>query len=187
MANLAQIDFVDSSEPGDHIVGVLPFFHIYGMTVVLCGVLRKRRLCTRRCRSSILPSILRLTSQYGAKRAYLVPPIALALAKNPIVDQYDLSRLKFVTSGAAPMGRQLEEDCSARIGCMVKQGYGMTEASPVTHFTPEDPAFARSGSCGLLVPCTECRIVSLDTKKDAAPGEHGELLRSAALRSGRDT
>jgi acyl-CoA synthetase (AMP-forming)/AMP-acid ligase II len=175
VANLAQIDFVDSTEPGDHIVGVLPFFHIYGMTVVLCGVLRKGG-CVLTMPQFDLAEYLRLTSQYGAKRAYLVPPIALALAKSPIVDQYDLSRMKFVTSGAAPMGRQLEDDCSARIGCMVKQGYGMTEASPVTHFTPEDPAFARSGSCGLLVPNTECRIVDLETRKDAALGEQGELL-----------
>jgi acyl-CoA synthetase (AMP-forming)/AMP-acid ligase II len=175
VANLAQIEFIDSAASGDYIVGVLPFFHIYGMTVILCGVLRKGG-CVLTMPQFDLAEYLRLTSHYGAKRAYLVPPIALALAKNPIVDRYDLSRLKFVTSGAAPMGRQLEDDCSARIGCTVKQGYGMTEASPVTHFTPEDPAFARSGSCGLLVPCTECRIVGLETKKDVALGEHGELL-----------
>jgi len=123
-----------------------------------------------------LEQYLRLTADYRVRRAYLVPPIALALAKNPIVDKFDLSNLEFVTSGAAPMGRELEEDCGARIGCMVKQGYGMTEASPVTHFTPEDPLFARSGSCGLLVPNTECRIVHLETKKDVGAGEHGELL-----------
>lgn len=175
VANLAQIDFIDSTAPGDHLVGVLPFFHIYGMVVVLCGVLRKGA-CVVTMPQFDLEQYLRLTSAYGAKRAYLVPPIALALAKNPIVDTFDLSRLKFVTSGAAPMGRELEESCAARIGCMVKQGYGMTEASPVTHFTPEDPAFARSGSCGLLVPNTECRVVNLETKESVALGEHGELL-----------
>ena len=175
VANLAQIDFVDSTKPGDHLVGVLPFFHIYGMTVVLCGVLRKGG-CVVAMPQFDLEQYLRLTEKYRCPRAYLVPPIALALAKNPIVDQFDLSALKFVTSGAAPMGRELEEGCAARIGCMVKQGYGMTEASPVTHFTPEDPAFARSGSCGLLVPNTECRIIHLETKKDIPPGEHGEIL-----------
>jgi len=123
-----------------------------------------------------LEQYLRLTSRYRVRRAFLVPPIALALAKHPAVDQFDLSRLKFVTSGAAPMGRELEESCAARIGCMVKQGYGMTETSPVTHFTPEDPAFARHGSCGLLVPSTECRIVHLETGRDVATGEQGELL-----------
>jgi acyl-CoA synthetase (AMP-forming)/AMP-acid ligase II len=175
VANLAQIDFVDSTEVGDHLVGVLPFYHIYGMLVVLCGVLRKGG-CVVTMPQFDLEQYLRLTATYGAKRAYLVPPIALALAKHPMVDLFDLSRLKFVTSGAAPMGAELEESCAARIGCLVKQGYGMTEASPVTHFTPEDPAFARSGSCGLLVPNTECRIVDLLTKEDAAPGERGELL-----------
>jgi acyl-CoA synthetase (AMP-forming)/AMP-acid ligase II len=175
VANLAQIDFVDSTEPGDHLVGVLPFFHIYGMVVVLCGVLRKGG-CVVAMPQFDLEQYLRLTSNYHCRRAYLVPPIALALAKHPMVSQFDLSQLKFVSSGAAPMGPELEANCSARIGCMVKQGYGMTEASPVTHFTPEDPALARSGSCGLLVPNTECRIVHLETKKDVPAGEHGELL-----------
>jgi len=175
VANLAQIDFIDSTLPGDHLVGVLPFYHIYGLVVVLCGVLRKGG-CVVTMPQFDLEQYLRLTQNYHVRRAYLVPPIALALAKNPIVDQFDLSNLKFVTSGAAPMARELEEDCAARIGCMVKQGYGMTEASPVTHFTPEDPAFARHGSCGLLVPNTECRIVGLETKQDVATGQHGELL-----------
>ena len=175
VANLAQIDFVDSTAQGDHLVGVLPFFHIYGMVVVLCGVLRKGG-CVVTMPQFDLEQYLRLTSMYHVRRAYLVPPIALALAKHPMVDQFDLSRLKFVTSGAAPMGRELEEACSARIGCLVKQGYGMTETSPVTHFTPEDPEFVRHGSCGMLVPNTECRIVSVETGDDVAPGEQGELL-----------
>jgi acyl-CoA synthetase (AMP-forming)/AMP-acid ligase II len=175
VANLAQIDFSDSTAPGDHLVGVLPFFHIYGMLVVLCGVLRKGG-CVVTMPQFDLEQYLRLTATYRVKRAYLVPPIALALAKHPMVDQFDLSHLKFVTSGAAPMGRELEESCAARLGCMVKQGYGMTETSPVTHFTPEDPAFARHGSCGLLVPDTECRIVHLETRKDVDAGEQGELL-----------
>jgi acyl-CoA synthetase (AMP-forming)/AMP-acid ligase II len=175
VANLAQIDFVDSTEAGDCIVGVLPFYHIYGMLVVLCGVLRKGG-CVATMPHFDLEQYLRLTAEHRVRRAYLVPPIALALARHPMVDQFDLSHLKFVTSGAAPMGAELEASCAARIGCMVKQGYGMTEASPVTHFTPEDPAFARAGSCGLLVPDTECRVVDLLTHEDAAPGGHGELL-----------
>lgn len=175
VANLAQIDFVDTTASGDHLIGVLPFFHIYGMVVVLCGVLRKGG-CVVTMPQFDLEQYLRFTSTYGCRRAYLVPPIALALAKHPMVDQFDLSRLKFVTSGAAPMGRELEESCAARVGCTVKQGYGMTEASPVTHFTPEDPAFVRHGSCGMLVPNTECRIVNIETKQDVAAGEQGELL-----------
>lgn len=175
VANLAQIDFIDATEPGEHLVGVLPFYHIYGLVVVLCGVLRKGG-CVVTMPQFDLEQYLRLSATYRVSRAYLVPPIALALARHPMVDQFDLSHLKFVTSGAAPMGAELEAACAKRIGCVVKQGYGMTEASPVTHFTPEDPAFTRGGSCGLLIPNTECRIVDLVTREDAAPGERGELL-----------
>ncbi len=175
VGNIAQIDFIDGTLPGDHIICVLPLFHIYGLAVVLFGTLRKGG-CVVTMPQFDLEEYLRLTAEYGAKRAFLVPPIALALARHPIVDQYDLSKLKYVSCGAAPMGADLEQACSARIGAMVKQGYGMTEASPVTHFTPEDPALFRGGSCGLLVPNTECRIVHLETTQDVGIGEHGEIL-----------
>ena len=91
VANLAQIEFSDNSAPGDHLVGVLPFFHIYGMLVVLCGVLRKGG-CVVTMPQFDLEQYLRLTSTYGVRRAFLVPPIALALAKHPMVDQFDLSQ-----------------------------------------------------------------------------------------------
>ena len=129
VANLAQVDFIDHSAPGDRLVGVLPFFHIYGMVVVLCGVLRKGG-CVVTMPHFDLEQYLRFTSEHGVQRAYLVPPIVLALAKHPLVDQFDLSALKYLNSGAAPMARELEESCAARIGCVVRQGYGMTEASP---------------------------------------------------------
>jgi acyl-CoA synthetase (AMP-forming)/AMP-acid ligase II len=58
----------------------------------------------------------------------------------------------------------------------VKQGYGMTEASPVTHFTPSDAAQVRHGSCGLIVPNTEVRVVDIDSRRDVGVGERGELL-----------
>ena len=74
------------------------------------------------------------------------------------------------------MGAELETACATRLNSFVKQGYGMTEASPVTHFTPNDPALGRAGSCGTLIPNTECRVVHLETKQDVGVGEHGELF-----------
>jgi 4-coumarate--CoA ligase len=106
----------------------------------------------------------------------LVPPIALALAKHPLVDNFDLSSLKMINSGAAPMGSALELLLGERLGCLAKQGYGMTETSPVTHFTPEDPAMVCHGSAGLIVPNTECRIKDLESGRDLGPDERGELL-----------
>ena len=176
VANLAQCDFIDTSVPGDHTIGVLPSFHIYGMVVIQCATLRKGA-CVVTMPQFDLALYLQLTQDFRVRNAYVVPPIALALAKHPIVGQYDLSSLRMVNSGAAPMSSDLERACSERLnGCMVKQGYGMTETSPVTHFTPEDPAMARPGSAGLMVPNTECRIINIETKEDVAPGERGELL-----------
>lgn len=175
VANVAQCFDIDPAGPGDHTIAVLPFFHIYGMTVILCMMLR-RGACAVTLPQFDLEQYLILSSRYRAASAYVVPPIALALAKHPMVTQYDLSSLRAVTSGAAPLGAELEGACAARLGCIVKQGYGMTEASPVTHFTPPDPALVVHGSCGMLVPNTECRVVDLETKRDLGLGERGELL-----------
>ena len=175
VANMAQCDFIDPSGPGDHTIGILPFFHIYGMLVILCMVLRKGATVVTMPQFD-LETYLRLTAQYRCRTAYLVPPIALALAKHPLVDQFDLSSLEMINSGAAPLGADLELAVEKRLHCMMKQGYGMTEASPVTHFTPTDAALVRHGSCGLVIPNTEVRVVDLKTKQDIGVGEHGELL-----------
>jgi 4-coumarate--CoA ligase len=79
-----------------------------------------------------------------------VPPIAVALAKHPIVDNYDLSNLRWLFSGAAPLGAPLTEAVQARLNVRVRQGYGMTEASPATHYTV--PGSDRAGKIGPLMP-----------------------------------
>ncbi len=175
VANVEQCRHIDPVGPGDHAIATLPFFHIYGMVVIMCALLR-RGACAVTMPQFDLEQYLKLSQQYRTPVAYVVPPIALALAKHPMVAQYDLSSLRAITSGAAPLGAELEKACADRLGCLVKQGYGMTEASPVTHFTPGDPELILHGSCGLLIPNTECRVVHLETKEDLGVGEHGELL-----------
>ncbi|MCE9601086.1 MAG: 4-coumarate--CoA ligase family protein [Gemmatimonadetes bacterium] len=175
VANLAQCDFIDDSGPGDHTVGFLPFFHIYGMVVILGMVLRKGAAVITLPQFD-LEAYLRINARYKCRSAYIVPPIALALAKHPMVDDFDLSALEMINSGAAPLGAELEVAVEKRLGCIVKQGYGMTETSPVTHFTPNDRAMVRHGSCGLIVANTEVRVVDLKTKRDVGIGEQGELL-----------
>jgi 4-coumarate--CoA ligase len=98
--------------------------------------------------------------------------MVLAMAKHPIIDQYDLSSLQLIFSGAAPLGAELGQQASARIGCEVTQGYGMTELSPVSHATP--PGQGKPGSCGVTISNTECRIVDVDGGDQPAGGE-GEL------------
>ena len=159
----------------ERIVAVLPFFHIYGLQVVLnLGLWRGATLVTMP--KFELEPFLALLERYKSTRAFVVPPLVLALAQHPVVDRYDLSSLHSVMSAAAPLEPALETACARRLGCELRQGYGLTEASPATHVTSADPLKARPGTVGELVPNTECRIVDVVTGRDLGPNEDGELL-----------
>jgi acyl-CoA synthetase (AMP-forming)/AMP-acid ligase II len=105
----------------------------------------------------------------------IVPPIVLGLVKHPAVAQSDLSSVRLVFSGAAPLGEEMARELSKKLGCPVVQGYGMTEASPVTHLSPTRNAPMKPGSAGRVVPNTEVKIVGVDTGEEAAQGREGEL------------
>jgi acyl-CoA synthetase (AMP-forming)/AMP-acid ligase II len=122
-----------------------------------------------------LREFLQAVQDHRITRAYVVPPIALALAKHPLVDEFDLSSVEYTLSGAAPLSADLEMACGERLGCRMQQGYGMTEASPVTHLVGDERAGEIPGSVGHPVSNTECRLVDLGTGEDAPPGEPGEL------------
>jgi acyl-CoA synthetase (AMP-forming)/AMP-acid ligase II len=122
-----------------------------------------------------LEGFLRVVQQYRITRAWVAPPIVLALAKQPLVDEFDLSSLNFMLSGAAPLSAELEVACGKRLGCRMEQGYGLTETSPTTHSVPDDLAGQMPGSIGPAVPNTECRIVDVLSGDDAPAGEPGEL------------
>jgi acyl-CoA synthetase (AMP-forming)/AMP-acid ligase II len=115
-----------------------------------------------------------LVEEHGIESGYLVPPIILGLAKSPVVDEYDLSSFDYITSGAAPLGKSVARACADRLGCMVKQGYGLTETSPVTHLVARDDEVVLD-SVGHAVPNTEFRVVDVETHEDVAPGERGEI------------
>jgi acyl-CoA synthetase (AMP-forming)/AMP-acid ligase II len=174
VANMVQSEAVLAVTPDDVVIAVLPFFHCYGLCVIMnLGLLAGATLVTMP--RFELEQFLDLLERHQVTRAYVVPPIALALAKHPAVDGRDLSALRHVLCGAAPLGADLAEDCSRRIGCSVSQGYGMTEMSPVTHLVPPFGTVDKPGSIGPPVPGTECRLVDPDTGQDAGPGEPGEL------------
>ncbi|MBT8165097.1 MAG: 4-coumarate--CoA ligase family protein [Acidimicrobiia bacterium] len=170
-ANLAQGEHALEMEDREVIVAVLPFFHIYGMEILMNGVLYNGGTAVTMPRFD-LEEFLRIIQEHRVTRAYVVPPIVLALAKHPLVDQFDLSSLRTVFSGAAPLGAELAAEASARIGCEVVQGYGLTETSPVTHATP--PGQFRPGSIGVAISNTECRVVDPDGN-DLGVGEDGEI------------
>lgn len=171
VANLVQIDAIESAEIRA-LAGVLPFFHIYGMVVVMNLSLRRGATCVTLPRFD-LEAFLKMLQDWPIALAHIVPPIAVALAKHPVVDNYDLSGVRWLFSGAAPLGPQLTEAVETRLNVRVRQGYGMTEASPATHYTV--PGADRPGKIGPLVPLTEGRIVDPETGADLGVGQPGEV------------
>ncbi|MEU6288729.1 4-coumarate--CoA ligase family protein [Streptomyces sp. NPDC001705] len=176
--NLAQLEPLMPAAPGDRVLAVLPFFHIYGLTALMNAPLRLGATVVVLPRFD-LEQFLAAIQNHRITGLYVAPPIVLALAKHPLVAEYDLSSLKYIVSAAAPLDAQLAAACSRRLGLPpVGQAYGMTELSPGTHVVPLDAmADAPPGSVGKLIAGTEMRIVSLtDPGKDLPPGESGEIL-----------
>jgi len=174
VANIAQCLPIEDIQEGEATVGVLPFYHIYGMTIILSMALKAGATIITMPKFE-MEDFCQLVEKYEIESGYLVPPILLGLAKQPVVDEYDLSSLQYITSGAAPLGEDVAAACADRIGCIVKQGYGMTEASPVTHLVGREDEDKRHDSVGHVVPNTEFRIVGVDGEEDVDPGERGEL------------
>ncbi len=172
VANLVQCEDALEVEDGEVVLAVLPFFHIYGMQVLMNFFLSRGSTIVTVPRFDLEQS-LGLIQEHRITRLFAVPPIVLALAKHPVVDQYDLSSLKQVFSGAAPLGAELALAAADRIGCEVVQGYGMTEMSPVSHVTRMGGF--KPGTCGVTVANTECRIVDAENGDDQGVGGVGEL------------
>lgn len=173
-ANVYQLSNRELISSADIMIGVLPFFHSYGLQIFLNYSLY--------CGATVvvmpqfdLETFLRLVHSYKITRAHLVPPIVLALAKQPIVDKYDLSSLKIIISGAAPLGNELTLECEQRLNCIVKQAYGLTETSPVTHLNPDEREKIKPGSVGPCIINTECQIVDIETEKPLSFHQQGEL------------
>jgi acyl-CoA synthetase (AMP-forming)/AMP-acid ligase II len=173
VANLCQIQDGFPIFEDDVLVGCLPFFHIYGQTVIMNQGLRAGATIVTVPRFD-LEQFLDLIQEHSISRAYVVPPIALALAKHPAVESRDLSSIKTVMSGAAPLGAELTNQVAERLDCKVIQGYGLTETSPVTHVL-RPHGENKPGSIGPPLVDTECRLVDPETGEDAAEGERGEL------------
>ena len=172
VVNLDQSIVAADFQPGEVTAAFLPFFHIYGMTVLMNIHLGGGGALVTMPRFD-LPLFLQISQDYKARRMWVVPPVALALAKHPLVDDYDLSALNEVFIAAAPSGPELTDAIAARLGCTALQGYGMTELSPVSHVVPRDAP--RSGAAGVTAPNTSCRIVDIETGADLSADQEGEL------------
>ena len=174
VANMRQMEGLDYFTESDTLICVLPLFHIYGLVVVLNMGLSQGSTIVTVPRFELEP-FLKLVQDHGVTLAHLVPPIVLLLSKSPVVDSYDLSKLQTIFCGAAPLDEHLTRACMKRLDCDVRQGYGMTETSPVTHSSPADPLQVRFGSVGVPAPNTECKIVDLETGESLGHHKEGEV------------
>jgi len=137
VASLCQTWLVHQVAEDDVVMAALPLFHIYGLQITLNLALLAGATVIIVPRFG-LDVFLRAVQEYGITRAEVVPPMVLGLATAAAVDDYDLSSLRLLTSAAAPLGGDLARACAKRLGCRVKQAYGMTEVSGGTHIAPDD-------------------------------------------------
>ncbi|MFJ8282091.1 4-coumarate--CoA ligase family protein [Streptomyces griseoviridis] len=176
--NLAQLEPSVRVEPGERILAVLPFFHIYGLTALMNAPLRSGATVVVLPRFD-LGSFLAAIENHRITGLYVAPPIVLALAKHPAVADHDLSSLRYILSAAAPLDATLAAACAHRLGLPpVGQAYGMTELSPGTHVVPLDAMeHAPPGTVGKLIAGTEMRVVPLEgPARDLGVDETGEIL-----------
>ncbi len=129
-ANIRQTIVLDMTGESGVVLDFLPFYHIYGMMVLLNVGLAVGAT------QIILPrfdpeAAMGIIQQHRVTDLYCVPPAVLALANQPRLDEYDMSSLRFLMSGAAPLPLEVGRQAQARLGCTVMQGYGMTETAPV--------------------------------------------------------
>ncbi len=157
------------------IVGVLPFFHSYAMTAVMNGsiVLGRRMVLLPRFETE---AVLKAIHRYRPTQFAGVPTMYNALCSHPRVGRYDLRSILACTSGAAPLPPEVQSRFERTTGVPVLEGYGLTEASPITHITPLR-GLHKPGSIGVPVPDTDARIMDLETGTHVLPqGEIGELV-----------
>jgi acyl-CoA synthetase (AMP-forming)/AMP-acid ligase II len=171
VAQLSQIDAIETvAMPA--LLGVLPFFHIYGMVIILMhGFMRGATIVTMP-RFEFEP-FLKVLQDWPITSAHIVPPIVVGLGKHPAVDNYKFPHLKYLFSGAAPLGPELTEAVEKRLNVKIRQGYGMTEASPATHYTVAGRE--RCGAVGELMPSMEMRIIDPESGRDVPTGQPGEV------------
>ncbi len=162
----------------DVTLAVLPWFHIYGMTVTMNGALLNSGTVV------VLPrfdpvKVLKTIEKYKVTLVPGVPTMYAALINHPKISKYDISSVRYCVSGAAPLPPEIQRKFMQLTGGVLIEGYGLTEASPVTHANPPDPTLktVKIGTIGIPFPDTDAKIVDLETgTKELKPGEIGELV-----------
>ncbi|KAK4838847.1 hypothetical protein QYF36_016936 [Acer negundo] len=172
----------------DVILCVLPMFHVYALnSIMLCGLRVGATILIMQ--KFEINSLLQLAEKHKVTVAPIVPPIVLAIAKSPDTEKYDLSSIRIMKSGAAPLGKELEDTVRAKFpNAVLGQGYGMTEAGPVLAMClsfAKEPFSIKAGACGTVVRNADMKILDPDTGKSLPRNQPGEIcIRGAQIMKG---
>jgi acyl-CoA synthetase (AMP-forming)/AMP-acid ligase II len=161
MIMVTDFEGTDSNQKDDVMIGFLPFFHIFGLTTLVLRAFYSNTAVV------IVPKydlelVCQLIEKYKITIGPIVPPVAVHFAKNDVVLKYDLTSLRIISSGAAPLGSEHIDALQLRIKAPVRQGYGMTETTAGCIY--QKVGISPSGSTGVLVSNMECKLVNEEGK-----------------------
>jgi long-chain acyl-CoA synthetase len=167
--------FAKAERGKEVVMGAIPFFHVYGMTVCMIFGIHAGAEVVLVPRPRPVDVVMKVIQKTGASIFPGVPTLYTAINHHPDVGRYTLGSVKLCLSGAAPLPLEVAETFERITGGRLVEGYGMTECSPVA---TANPLFGtrRAGSIGLPVPDTTCRVVDLDSGAPLPPGQEGELV-----------
>jgi long-chain acyl-CoA synthetase len=168
--------FPTFKEGEEIMLGALPFFHVFGLTVAMNFAIYMGWgdiLVPRPQPEPLLETI----GKFKPTFAPLVPTMYIGMLNHPNIDKTDMTSIKGCFSGSAPLPLEVIKGFEEKTGAVIVEGFGMTESTPVTHINPFAGGKRKAGSIGIPISDTDCRIVSLDDGKTDVPlGESGELL-----------
>ncbi|KIW28201.1 uncharacterized protein PV07_07881 [Cladophialophora immunda] len=172
VSNVMQIKSLYDFEPSEKWAGFLPLYHAYGQcyAILMATINHIPMLIISKFE---FVEYLRIIQEHKITRLQTVPPILIMLNKRPETANYDLSSVKEILCGAAPVSRELEANVSKKFNVRITQGWGMTETTCAVSGIPYYEK-SRTGSVGVVMPNTEVKIIT-DDGREASIGEAGEL------------
>ena len=168
--------FIHESRTTPHsFIAVMPFFHVYGLSV--CAVIPAMLAAAVAPVPQYTPmDMLRLIARLRPTIFPGAPSIYNSLLQQKTLGDYDLTSIKLCISGSAPLARDILDRFKQVTGASILEGYGLTEASPITHANPDGKDLRKENSIGMPIPGTLARIVDMETgERPLPPGELGEL------------
>jgi len=184
VSNIRQLCDTGEYCPADLTVNMMPLYHVAGMNAILNSMLAAGATVVQTRRFD-LESWLALNERYRATALAMPPPVVLAVTKSPLWDRFDLRSIRRAMSGAAPLGADGQQAFEARTGILLRQIWGMSEATAAISLSPQDAARRKFGSCGYLLPSCEARVVDPASLRDLDAGGTGELwLRGPQIMQG---